>query len=107
MPIIKSNHKDLFHTPTTEDKLTLFQLLLRANELTVNLSLALLKIIHGELRNDQYRDRSVYRHYAEAIEALRYHMLDMFHLVVATWKHYQSPSTPTVPADWFPEDKNT
>jgi hypothetical protein len=102
MPIIKSKHKDLFRAPTTEDKLTLFQLLLNAHELTVNLSLALLKIIHRELRSDQYRDRSVYKHYAEAIETLRYHMLDTFQLVVAAWKYSQSPST--TPADWFPDN---
>ena len=102
MPIIKSDHKDLFHIPTTEDKLTLFQLLMDAHELTVNLSLALLKIIHRELKSDQFRDRSVYKHYAEAIESLRYHMLDTFQLVVAAWKHYQSAST--TPVEWFPDD---
>ena len=102
MPIIKSDHKDLFRTPTTEDKLTLFQLLLDAHELTVNLSLALLKITHRELKSDQYRDRSVYKHYAEAIESLRYHMLDTFQLVVAAWKYNQSPLT--TPAEWFPDD---
>jgi hypothetical protein len=103
MPIITSKHKDLFRAPTTEDKLTLFQLLLHANELTVNLSLALLKVIHRELKSDQYTDRSVYKHYAETIETLRYHMLDTFQLVVAAWKFHQSPST--TPAEWFPEDK--
>ncbi len=43
MPTITSNHKDLFRTPDTEDKLNLFHLLLNGNELTVTLSLALLK----------------------------------------------------------------
>ena len=54
MPTITSNHKDLFRTPDTEDKLNLFRLLLNANELTVTLSLALLKIIHGELKSNEY-----------------------------------------------------
>jgi hypothetical protein len=104
MPIIKSNHKDLFRNPTTENKLTLLQLLLDANELTVNLTLALLKIIHGELKSDQTRDRSLYKRYAEAIEALRYYMLDTLQLVVIAWK--QSQSTFTTPEEWFPDDKN-
>ena len=105
MPIIRSKHKDLFRSPTTDDKLTLFQLLLDTNELTVDLTLALLKIIHSELKSDQYRDRSVFKRYAEAIEALRYHMLDTLQQVVAAWKYHQSPST--TPVEWFPDDKNT
>jgi hypothetical protein len=107
MPIISSKHKDLFRNPTTEDKLTLFQLLLDANELTVNLTLALLKVIHRELKNNQNQDRSLYKRYAETIEALRYHMLDMFQLVIIAWKHYQSVSTLiTTPPEWFPDNKN-
>jgi hypothetical protein len=102
MPIITSNHKDLFRNPTTENKLTLLQLLLDANELTVNLTLALLKIIHRELKNNQNRDRSLFKRYAEAIESLRYHTLDMFQLVAAAWKYNQS--TVTTPAEWFPDD---
>jgi hypothetical protein len=102
MPTITSKHKDLFRTSTTEDKLTLFQLLMDANELTVTLSLALLKIIHGELKSNQHSDRSVYKQYAEAIESLRYHMLDTLQLVVATWKNHQSKST--VPPEWFHDD---
>jgi hypothetical protein len=102
MPIIKSNHKDLFRTSTTQDKLTLLRLLLDAKELTVNLSLALLKIIHTELKNDMNRDRSVYKRYAETIESLRYHMLDTFQLVVAAWKQLQPTST--TPVEWFPDD---
>jgi hypothetical protein len=105
MPIIRSKHKDLFRSPTTDDKLTLFQLLLDKKELTVDLTLALLKIIHNELKSDQYRDRSVYKRYAEAIEALRYHMMDMLQQVVDAWKNRQS--TFTTPTDWFPDDKNT
>ncbi len=69
MPIIKSNHKDLFRTPTTEDKLDLFQLLLDAQELTVNLSLSLLKITHREVKSNQRRDHSLFKRYAEAIES--------------------------------------
>ena len=105
MPIITSSHKDLFRNPTTENKLTLLQLLLEANELTVNLTLALLKIIHRELKSKQNRDRSLYKRYAQAIESLHYQMLDTLQLVVAAWKYNQSPST--TPAEWFPDDKNT
>jgi len=102
MPTITSKHKDLFRTPTTEDKLTFFQLLMDANELTVTVSLALLKIIHGELKSNQYPDGSVYKRYAESIESLRYHMLDTLQLVVATWKNHHSKST--TPAVWWHDD---
>ena len=105
MPIIKSNHKDLFRNSTTDDKLTFFHLLLDKKELTADLTLALLKIIHGELKSDQYRDRSVYKRYAVAIESLRYHMMDMLQQVVDAWKNRQSALT--TPEDWFPDDKNT
>jgi hypothetical protein len=102
MPTITSDHKDLFRTPDTEDKLNLFHLLLNANELTVTLSLALLKIIHRELKSNQNPDRSVYKRYAGTIESLHYHMLDTFQLVVATWKNNQATST--TPAEWFPDE---
>jgi len=105
MPIISSKNKDLFRKPTTGDKLTLFRRLLDANELTVDLTLALLKVIHGELRSDQVRDRSVYKRYAESIETLRYHMLDTLQQVVAAWKNSQPAFT--MPEEWFPDDKNT
>lgn len=101
---ITSTHKDLFRNPTTDDKLSLFQLLLDANELTENLTLALLKIIHGELKSNQFRDRSVYKRYAESIESLRYHMLDILQLVVAAWKNNQSNSA--TPVMWFPDDSS-
>jgi hypothetical protein len=102
MPTITSDHKDLFRTSDTEDKLTLFHLLLNANELTVTLSLALLKIIHGELKSNDYSDRSIYKRYAATIETLRYRMLDTLQLVVATWKNHQSKST--IPPEWFHDD---
>ena len=103
MPIT-SDHKELFRNPTTEDKLTLFQGLLDSKELSVSLTLALLKIIHGELKENQIDDRSVYKRYAESIESLRYHMLDTLQLVVAAWKNNQSPSV--TPAEWFSGGSN-
>jgi hypothetical protein len=102
MPIITSKHKDLFRTPTTEDKLSLFQMLMDANELTVTLSLALLKIIHGELNKNQTPDRSGFKRYAEAIATLRYRMLDTLQLVVAAWKNHQT--TATTPEEWWHDD---
>jgi hypothetical protein len=104
MPNIKSNHKDLFRTPATEDKLNLVRLLLDVHGLSVNLSLSLLKIIHRELINNQNRNHSLFKRYAEAIESMRYHNADMLQLVVAAWKFHRSSST-TTPAEWFPEDK--
>jgi hypothetical protein len=104
MPTITSNHKDLFRTPDTDDKLNLFRGLLNSNELTVTLSLALLKIIHGELKTtNDHPDRSIYKRYAESIEFLRYHMLDTLQLVVATWKNQQAKST--TPPEWFPDNE--
>lgn len=102
MPTITSDHKDLFRTPDTEDKLDLFHRLLNANELNAMVSLALLKIIHGELGSNEYSDRSIYKRYASSIETLRYRMLDTLQLVVATWKHQRAKSD--TPPDWFPEE---
>ena len=104
MPIITSNHKDLFRNPSTENKLTLLQLLLEANELSVNSTLALLKIIHRELNINHNPNRSLYKRYAETIESLRFHMLDTLQLVVAAWKYNQAPFT--MPEEWFPDDNS-
>lgn len=104
MPIT-SDHKDLFRNSTTDDKLNLFQLLMGTEYLNVSLTLALMKIIHRELKNNESDDRSVYKRYAETIESLRYHMLDTLQLAVATWKNNQSAAM--TPAEWFPEDGNS
>ncbi|MCA2002864.1 MAG: hypothetical protein LDL51_13440 [Chloroflexi bacterium] len=102
MPNITSNHKDLFRAPDTEDKLNLFHSLLNANELNVTLSLALLKIIHGELGNAKHPNHSIYKRYAASIETLRYRMLDTLQLVVAAWKNEQAKGS--TPPDWFPNE---
>lgn len=102
MPTITSEHKDLFRTPDTEDKLNLFHRLLNANELTVTSSLALLKIIHEELGSNEYSDRLIYKRYAVAIETLRYRMLDTLQLVVAAWKNHQAKGA--TPPECFPEE---
>jgi len=82
-----SNHKELFRTPSTGDKLTFFQLLLDAGMLTADISLALLKIIHKELSADKEYDRSHYKRYALSISALHYYMPDVFEYVIDTWKN--------------------
>jgi len=81
-----SPYKDLFANPTTIDKLNLFQNLFDASEMDVDLALALLKVIHRELGDEQVRDRSAYKRYAKIIETLRYHKLDMLRQVVNAWK---------------------
>ena len=81
-----SNYKELFRTPNTKDKLTLFQKMLDSQMLTTDLSLALLKIIHSELSADKEYDRTLYKRYAESIEALRYYMSDILQHVVDTWE---------------------
>ena len=97
---ISSSHYDLFRNSNTKDKLTLFQLLFDATLLTVDLTLALLKIIHKELTIHQTRDRSVYKLYAESIESLRYHMSDVLQQVVDLW----NPRKVTPPPEWFSHD---
>ncbi len=83
---ISSRYKDLFHIPATSDKLQLFESLFDTRELDVDLTLALLKVIHKELCIHQTPDRSLYKRYAEMIETLRYHKSDMLHQVVDAWK---------------------
>lgn len=96
MPI-SSSYKDLFQIPVTEDKLILFQLLLDTNTLTADITLALLKVIHKELSVHQNRDRSVYKHYAEAIASLEHHIPEMLQQVVDAW----NPRRVTPPEEWF------
>lgn len=98
---ISSSYKDLFRNATIQDKLTLFQTLLDAKEdMTVDLALALLKIIHKELSIRQTRDRSGYKRYAELIEALRFYMSDVFKKVISVSKTQQDAT----PVEWFSHD---
>ena len=103
MPIITSSHRELFRDPTTEDKLLLFRSLLDAKEdLTVDVALALLKTIHEELSNEQFDDRSLYKRYAEEIEALRFRAPAALQQVVNTWKLQKV----TDPPEWFTYEGN-
>lgn len=100
---ISSSYKDLFRTPMTRDKLILFQSLLDAREdMTGNLAFALLKIIHRELTVHQNRDRSVYKDYAEAIEALNFHLPNVLQQVVDAW----NPNRMSPPAEWFAHEQS-
>lgn len=95
---IPPNYKELFRNATIKDKLTLFQTLLDAREdMSPELALALLKIIHKDLSNHQTRDRSPYKNYAEAVEALRFQMPGLLNQVVESWK----ASRNSIPSDWF------
>ncbi|MBL8077641.1 MAG: hypothetical protein JNM55_06750 [Anaerolineales bacterium] len=103
MPIITSSHRELFRDPTTEDKLLLFRSLLDAKEdLTVDVALALLKTIHEELSNEQLDDRSLYKRYAEEIEALRFRAPAALQQVVNNWKLQKV----TDPPEWFTYEGN-
>ena len=103
MPIITSSHRELFRDPTTEDKLLLFRSLLDAKEdLTVDGALALLKTIHEELSNEQLDDRSLYKRYAEEIEALRFRAPAALQQVVNNWKLQKV----TDPPEWFTYEGN-
>jgi hypothetical protein len=89
-----------------EDKLTLFRNLLDASdELTVNLALALLKVIHQELSMDQTRDRLMYKRYAEQIAAMRFRMPGILQQVVNAWKARSSAThvddRTKAPVEWF------
>jgi hypothetical protein len=80
-----SLYKDFFRLPSTADKLNLFQQLFDSSEINSDLALALLKVIHRELSNEQSHERSAYKQYAEVIEALRYREADMLQRVVDAW----------------------
>ncbi len=98
MPTSSRSYKKLFRAPTTEDKLSLFQSLLDTREdMTVDLALALLKIIHQELSSDQGRDHSVYKQYAKGIESLRFRIPGALQQVVSAWKMQKVTSPP----EWF------
>lgn len=78
--------RELFRAPNTRDKLTLFQILLDARLLNKDMSLALLKVIHKELGDDDAVDPSLYKNYAVSISALRYYTSDLLQHVVDYWK---------------------
>ena len=78
-------YKELFREPSPADKLKLFQTLFDSNEINPDLALALLKIVHSELSSEE-GDGASYRQYAQIIEALRYHKMDMLRHIVETWK---------------------
>jgi len=100
---ISPNYKELFRNATIKDKLTLLQTLLDAKEdMSPELALALLKIIHTDLSIHQPRDRSPYKHYAEVVEALRFQMPGLLNQVVEFWKASQT----LAPTEWFSERKN-
>ena len=99
MPIL-SSYKDLFRTPNTADKLILFQSLFDTKALTLDLTLALLKIIHKELSIHHSGDRTSYKRYTEAIEALHYHMPDVLRQVVNAW----DTRGITAPMEWFSKE---
>ena len=92
--------KELLRPTSTADKLNLFQFLFDARELTADLTLALLKVIHEDLNNHQKPDRTVFRRYAELVASLRYHVPEMFQQVLDGWKAPQS----AMPEEWFSDN---
>jgi len=101
MPTIKSKHSELFRDSTATDKLVLFRSLLDAREdLTADVAFALLKIIHEELSSDRLHDRTLYKRYAEEIEALRFHAPAALQQVINTWKPEKTSNT----SEWFTYD---
>ena len=70
--------------------------------MTVDVALALLKMIHQELSADEADDRSVYKRYAEEIEALRFRAPAALQQVVNTWNLQKA----TEPPEWFTYEGN-
>lgn len=89
-----SFYRKFFSPPATADKLKLFQRLFEENEVETNLMLALLKTIHRELANKRSSEQSIYKHYAEVIETLRYHKAEMLHQIVDAWNEDRTPQNP-------------
>ncbi|GAB1471278.1 hypothetical protein MASR2M66_21560 [Chloroflexota bacterium] len=87
----------LFRRPSVTDKLNFFKMLFESSEIHTDLALALLKVIHRELGNEQTRDRSAYKRYAETIESLRYHKADMLKQIVDAWNDSRTKKDP----DWL------
>ncbi len=83
---ISSNYRELFRAASIAEKLALFQRMLEASELYVDLALALLKAIHKQLSFEKSSDHIDYKRYAETIELLRYHRADMLKEVITAWK---------------------
>ena len=81
-----SNYRELFRAASIVEKLTLFQSLLEASELYVDLALALLNAIHKQLSLDPSHESAEYKRYAETIELLRYYRADMLKEVADAWK---------------------
>jgi len=77
----------LFQKPSVTDKLKFFTNLFEASEVNADIALALLKVIHKELGNEQTRDRTAYKRYAETIETLRFHEAEMLQQIVDAWKN--------------------
>lgn len=94
---ISTRRKDLFRIPAAADKLALFQLLYEADEINPDLALALLKVIHGELSMVQSPDRSVYKRYSHAIQALRYNRAELLNQIVDAWQ----AGRPITDAEWL------
>lgn len=98
-----SPYKEFFRIPSVVDKLRLFQFLFESSEINTDLALALLKIVHRELGDDRFPDRSAYKKYAGMIEALRYYKKDMLNQIVDTWNKEKGilPNDP----EWLSDGK--
>ena len=93
--------KELLRPTSTADKLNLFQLLFKSSEINTDLALALLKVIHRELVDDQARDRSLYKLYAETIANLRYREAAMLRQIVDAWHKGRTIKDP----EWIEDGK--
>jgi hypothetical protein len=93
--------RELFRTSSANERLSLFRALFDAQELNVDLALAMLKVIHKELGQEPAADRSAYKRYAETIETLRHHKRDMLREVVNAWKADRIVKDP----DWLSDGR--
>lgn len=93
--------REFFRAPSITDKLNLFRVLFDSQELNVDIALAMLKVIHRELGNENTRDRSAYKRYAEVIETLHYHKAEMLQEVAEAWRKGRMAKEP----EWLTDGK--
>ncbi len=93
---IYSSHHDLFHQPSTAEKISFVRSLLETGDLNADVAMALLKSIHSELAQPRGKNHSLYASYARMMASLQHEMPDVHQHVVTNW---QAPRGADVPAE--------
>ncbi|HMB25144.1 MAG: hypothetical protein ACM33V_05695 [Chloroflexota bacterium] len=101
---ISQDHRDLFRTPNTSDRLNLLQSLVDLKDLTSDLALALINIVRAELEQPQKQNASVYRRYAEVIICLYQQMPEVYQQMVHDWQEKRGASQSAAKLEFSVED---